>query len=85
MLVGLLVGVLPQRLVVSWAVFYLSLCGGSSTISAGFLNTYGHLTNESARFYRNTWGALNAARIVAAVLAPGWFLASVQPWCSRTT
>lgn len=130
------VGVLTQRLVVSWAVLYLPLCGAFSAISAIFLIKHGILTNRSARFYKigvgctiltglmsiyvggvldkeiggwpldivaderaaqvsfvdqkaptshqisvwNTWGAINAARTVAAVLALGCFImANVQP------
>jgi hypothetical protein len=130
------VGVLAQRLVISWAVLYLPLCGAFSAISAVFLIKYGILSNASARFYKigvgctiliglmsiyvgavldkeigswrldivadertaqvtfvdqgapasrhisvwNTWGAINAARTVAAVLALACFImANVQP------
>jgi hypothetical protein len=137
------VGVLAQRLVVSWAVLYLPLCGALSAISAVFLIKSGVLPNESVRFYKigvgctiliglislyvagvldreigswridivadertaqvsfadkqapesrhisvwkNTWGAINAARTVAAVLALGCFImANVQPRRSSTT
>ena len=129
-------GVLAQRLVVSWAVLYLPLCGAFCAISAVFLIKYSSLSNKSARFYKigvgcmilvglmsiyvgavldkeigswrldivadertaqvtfvdqgapasrhisvwNTWGAINAARTVAAVLALACFImANVQP------